>query len=92
MNLSHEATDRIRRKVEAQHRLGRRALLEAMETEFRDLKARILDSGKRLSVGGADLMRLGAQLAILQGKVDVMLAELRQDETTIRLPVLPETK
>ena len=90
MSIPPDRVDSVRASIESQHRLGRRARLEAMESECHALKASVLEGGKRLAKEGASLMQQGARLAILEGKVAVMLGEIRSDETTLRLPVLPE--
>lgn len=73
-----DRSDEVRRSITAAYQLKRAKQLAAMRTEIQDLTTAIKAAGLRLS--------------LLAGQVNVLLLELRAEETTTRIPVLPEPK
>lgn len=77
MNQSPDSVDRVRESITEQHRNNRMARLRQLETDGRLLSARV-----------AEVVRA---LKEHTGRVRAMIDEVRQrDETTIRIPRLPE--
>lgn len=85
-----DRSDEVRRSITAAYRLKRRAQLEAMQTEIRDLTASLKSAGGQISDLTTLVKGAGLRLSLLAGQVNVMLIEIRTDETTVRLPALKE--
>lgn len=73
-----DRSDEVRRSITTAYRLKRRAQLEAMRADVRDLTASI--------------KALGFRLSLLAGQVNVMLLEMDTDATTQRLPILRDKR
>lgn len=84
--LDGDSTDAIRRRVAETHRRTRQQRLDDLQVEARQLKREIRDHVKAYN---AALTPLIARHALLEGRVHAMQQELRGDETTVRLPLLP---
>ncbi len=76
MTIQPESIEDIKRRVRQAHLLGRRARLEALAATGRALKAELRDLGERLLA--------------FTGAVDAMLEEIREDESTVRLPTIAD--